>query len=234
MSQSQLIGASSATRSPECLGLVSKQYSDLWFHDPPQNLGGLKEAEAVGPLCSPGYAATHAGYPERPRRWLDGTFISRSDGAATGPRDVGRLVRGRWPARGLTTLGVYSYSYVLEAAISRWGVALGWRGFIERCLDNGSLVALADRFVETGNTYYCVLAEKRRGEQIPSRTSAWSSSNTRRDNVVGRCRSGAHFALQYAFSKSEISPSLASLCALFFASLGVFPYRPVQPLNLGS
>lgn len=131
-------------------------------------------------------------------------------------------------------LGVNSYSYVLEAAISRWGVALGSRGFIERCLDNGSLVALADRFVETGNTYYCVLAEKRRDEQIPSRTSAWSSSNTRRDNVVGRCRSGAHFALQYAFSKSEISPSLASLCAMFFASLGVFPNRPVQPLYSGS
>ena len=63
-------------------------------------------------------------------------------------------------------LGVNSYSYVLEAAISRWGVALGSRGFIERCLDNGSLVALADRFVETGNTYYSVLAEKRRANPL--------------------------------------------------------------------
>lgn len=41
-------------------------------------------------------------------------------------------------------LGFNSYAYVLEAAIAGRGIALGWRGFIERHLDTGSLVVLVD------------------------------------------------------------------------------------------
>ncbi len=42
------------------------------------------------------------------------------------------------------------------------GIALGWRGFIERHLETGALVELADEFVETDGAYYCVLTERGR------------------------------------------------------------------------
>ena len=52
-----------------------------------------------------------------------------------------------------------------HAAIAGHGIVLGWRGFIERHLETGTVVALADGFVETGDTYYCALTEK--GERNP-------------------------------------------------------------------
>ena len=43
---------------------------------------------------------------------------------------------------------------------------MGWRGFVERHLEIGALVELADGFVETGSAYCCVLTEKGRGNPL--------------------------------------------------------------------
>lgn len=119
--------------------------------------------EELRPLCSPGYAATYADVLEGPvsgwrgLSFLDLTLPQRGFGSwkdwfeAAGCSDASPRY-----------LGFNSYAYVLEAATAGQGVALGWRGFIERYLDNGSLIPLGDGFVKTGNTYYCVLTEKGR------------------------------------------------------------------------
>ena len=72
---------------------VSKQYSALWFHDPPQNWGGLCARPAM-PQPTPISWAT----PANCRTGL--SFLDLT----TGRRDVGRLVRGRRSPRRLVSL----------------------------------------------------------------------------------------------------------------------------------
>lgn len=131
----------------------------------PDRVVALKEA--FGPFCSPGYAATHADVLGSPvSGWSSLSFLDlTSPYRGYGTWEDWFEAAGR-PEASPRYLDFNSYSYVLEAAIAGWGIALGWRGFIERYLDNGSLVALAERFVETGNTYYGVLTEKGRGNPL--------------------------------------------------------------------
>ncbi|MDE0035835.1 MAG: LysR family transcriptional regulator [Deltaproteobacteria bacterium] len=123
--------------------------------------------EALRPLCSPGYAATYADVLEGPvsgwtgLSFLDLTLPQRGFGAWKDWFEAAGC-----PDASPRYLGFNSYAYVLEAATARQGIALGWRGFIERYLDNGSLVPLGDGFVETGNTYYCVLTENGRANPL--------------------------------------------------------------------
>ena len=51
---------------------------------------------------------------------------------------------------------------MLEAAAAGHGLALGWRHFVDRNLEEGALVALADRFIAFDNRYCGVLTEKGR------------------------------------------------------------------------
>ena len=119
------------------------------------------------PVCSRGYAATHADILGGPvSGWNGLLFLDLT----LPPPDCGHWddwfdAVGR-PDALPRYLGFDSYAYVLEAATAGQGIALGWRGFIERYLENGSLVALADEFVETDHNYYCVLTEKGRGNPL--------------------------------------------------------------------
>ena len=119
--------------------------------------------EAVRPICSPGYAAAHADVLDGPARgWGDIVFldlVQTNQGWASW--EDWYAMAGR-PERSPRTIGFDSYTYVLEAAIAGQGVALGWRGFFERYLDTGALVALADGSVEFGNRYCAVLTGKGR------------------------------------------------------------------------
>ena len=119
--------------------------------------------EAVRPLCSPGYAATHADVLNGPiSGWGGLTFLdlTRSN-KGWASWDDWFAAAGR-PARTPRTIGLDQYAYVLEAAAAGHGIALGWRHFIERHLDTGALVTLADRFVDFDNHYCGVLTEKGR------------------------------------------------------------------------
>ena len=120
--------------------------------------------EAVKPLCSPGYAEAHAGILSGPvKGWGGLTFLE-----FTSPRKVSASWEDWFRATGRPEssprfMRFDSYVYVLEMASAGHGIALGWRGFIERHLETGALVELADGFVETDSAYYCVLTEKGRG-----------------------------------------------------------------------
>ena len=117
--------------------------------------------EAVRPVCSPAYAATHADVLNGPAGgWSALTLIEctrPNEGWATW--DDWFAVAGR-PKRRPTYLGLDRYPYVLEAATAGRGVALGWRGFIERYLEEGALVALGEGFTESDRCCFCALTEK--------------------------------------------------------------------------
>ncbi len=117
--------------------------------------------EAVRPLCSPGYAATHADVLSGPvSGWSDFTFLD-----VTRPNEGWASWEDWFEAAGRPQhapryMGFDSYAYVLEAVAAGHGIALGWRHFIE--LEQGALVMLADRFLEFDNRYCGVLTEKGR------------------------------------------------------------------------
>ena len=123
--------------------------------------------EAVMPVCSPDFAATHAQALARPvAEWGVLPFL--------------RLAR---PSRGWATwhdwfevagypepppryTGIEDYVYLIEAAVAGQGLALGWRHFIDRYIEAGSLVPVADDFVELDRTCFARLTE--RGRQRPA------------------------------------------------------------------
>ena len=119
--------------------------------------------EAVRPICSPGYAATHAETLDGPvTGWNGLTFLD-----ITRPNE-GWVSWETWfalaghPTAELRTVGFDSFLYVLEAASAGRGIAMGWRHFIERYVEAGSLVMLAGGFVQTDNCFHAVLTEKGR------------------------------------------------------------------------
>ena len=123
----------------------------------------LVHKEAVRPLCSPDYAARHADILNGPvKNWGSLTFLDHirpNEGWATWMDWF--KVAGH-PQFTPQFVGFDSYVYMLEAAAAGRGIVLGWRYFIERYLQTGVLVELADGFVEFDNHYCGVLTERGR------------------------------------------------------------------------
>ena len=134
----------------------------------------LSLREAVRPVCSPAFAAAHAGTLAGPvAGWSGLTFLDLvlpNEGWASW--EDWFAVAGR-PDGAPRRLGFDCCTYVLEAAAAGHGIALGWRHFIERSLESGVLVALGDGFVETGNCYFAVLTEKGRRKPLARRCLAF-------------------------------------------------------------
>ena len=119
--------------------------------------------EAVRPLCSPGYAETHADILNGPvSGWSGLTFLdlTRPNQGWASWEDWFRAA-GR-PSRTPRYMGLDSYIYVLEAAAAGRGIALGWQHWFERYLDTGALVELADGYVEYDNHFCGMFTEKGR------------------------------------------------------------------------
>ena len=62
---------------------------------------------------------------------------------------------------------------MLEAAAAGNGIALGWRHYVERFLEAGTLVALGDGFLECNGTFFGVLTEKGRRKPLARRCLAF-------------------------------------------------------------
>ena len=126
--------------------------------------------EAVRPVCSPGYAAQHAETLAGPVAGWGGLtcldLVRPNEGWATWEE---WFAASGEAAGTLRRVGFDSYTYVLEAAAAGTGIALGWRHFIGRFLESGTLVALGDRFVEFDRAYYAVLTEKGRRKPLARR-----------------------------------------------------------------
>ena len=123
--------------------------------------------EAVRPVCSPGYAAAHAETLKQPvKLWGDLTFLDiiRPNLGWASWEDWFRVV-GR-PQVSPRYRGFDSYAYLLQAAAAGDGIALGWIYFIERYLEDGTLIPLTEDFVEFGNRYCGYLTERGRSRAI--------------------------------------------------------------------
>ncbi|MYG66890.1 MAG: LysR family transcriptional regulator [Gammaproteobacteria bacterium] len=104
--------------------------------------------EAIAAVCSPGFAATHADTLRRPvAQWGALPFLSfarPSLGWAAWDDWFETVGRPQPPPR---YLPYEDYVYLLDAAVAGQGLVLGWRNFMDRFLDTGSLVLAADGFV---------------------------------------------------------------------------------------
>ena len=140
--------------------------------EPEDRVVALKEA--VRPVCSPAYAAEHERTLAGPvAGWSGLTFLDLlqpSEGWASW--EDWFAVAGH-PDGTPQRLGLDSYAYVLEAAAAGTGIALGWRRYIERYVEAGTLVALGERFVEFDRALYAVLTGKGRRKPLARRCLAF-------------------------------------------------------------
>ena len=128
---------------------------------PQDRVAALKET--VGPICSPGYATTHADILNGPvGGWSGLTFLRLTGSEKVWASWEDWFATVGHPELSPRFLNFDSYARILEMAAAGHGLALGCRGFIERFLETGTLVELAVGFFETGNAYYCMLTEKGR------------------------------------------------------------------------
>ena len=123
--------------------------------------------EAVTPVCSPDFAATHAQVLDRPvAEWGQLPFLR----LARPPRGWATwhdwFETAGYPTPRPRFTGVEDYVYLIEAAVEGQGLALGWRHFIDRYTDAGTLVTVVDGFVEFDRWCFAVLTE--RGRQRPA------------------------------------------------------------------
>lgn len=108
------------------------------------------------PVCSPGYwrdrpplddpalllGETLLYQEDRRRNWVDwNQWFTRLGIQPRPPR--------RW-------LRINSYPLLIQAALSGQGVALGWRGLVDRLLAEGSLIRPVDATLMTGRHFYLV------------------------------------------------------------------------------
>ena len=130
--------------------------------------------EAVRPVCSPAYAAEHEGGLSGPGAgWSELTLLDLqrpNEGWATWED---WFAAAGQPAGTTRRLGLDSYTYVLQAAAAGRGVALGWRQFIERFLEDGTLVTLGEGFVEFDRAYFGVLTATGRRNPLARRCLAF-------------------------------------------------------------
>ncbi|MEM7171046.1 MAG: LysR family transcriptional regulator [Pseudomonadota bacterium] len=109
-------------------------------------------AEAIIPVAAPGFAQTQ-------RRVLGGSVSRWGDlpFLALTKNNVGWATWADWfSARSagpppVPTERFDNYVYLLEAAASGAGLALGWRGFVDRYLDAGTLVTVGDEWLVRSN-----------------------------------------------------------------------------------
>ena len=130
--------------------------------------------EAVRPVCSAEYAATHSDTLNGPvSGWSGLTFLEpgSTDGSWASWEDWFQA-SGR-PESAPRFVSFDNYVYSLEAAVEGQGIALGWRYFVDRHLEAGTLVALGDGYVERDNHFCAALTEQGRVRPIARRCLAF-------------------------------------------------------------
>ena len=123
--------------------------------------------EAVRPVCSPEFAATHADILSgHVSGWGGLTFLEPGGaGGSWASWEDWFQASGR-PEPAPRFLSFDNYVYSLEAAVEGQGIALGWRNFVDRHLETGTLVALGDGYVERDNHFCGALTEQGRVRPI--------------------------------------------------------------------
>lgn len=119
--------------------------------------------EAIAPVCSPAFAAEHAGTLRRPvQEWGRLTFLvlARPQLGWLGWQDWFEIAGG--PALEPRFRSYNDYVFLIEDAIAGKGLALGWRRFVDRHLDSGALVHVTEGFTPFDRAHWAVLTERGR------------------------------------------------------------------------
>ena len=126
--------------------------------------------EAVTPVASPAFAEEHKACLSGPvESWGALPFLQltkENRGWATWEDWFRRAGRPERPLRGPS---FDNYVYLLEAAAAGRGLALGWRGLIERYLEAGSLVTPREGFVECDRSLVARLTRQGRQRGLARR-----------------------------------------------------------------
>ena len=123
--------------------------------------------EAVCPVASPGFIERHSAcFDQGDTDWQALPFLDLSKhnyGWATWSDWFASIDR-TLPAVNYTYFG--NYVYLLEAAAAGRGLALGWRGLIDRHLADGVLVPVVDHFTAFDRGIYAVLTPRGRSRAL--------------------------------------------------------------------
>ncbi len=114
--------------------------------------------EAVCPVCSPAFLEKHRQVLCGPiSNWSELIFLQLTkpnEGWATWED---WFLRAGSPTAPLKYTRYDNYVYLLEAAAAGRGLALGWRGLIERYIDAGTLALVGQEFILTNNVLHAML-----------------------------------------------------------------------------
>ena len=131
--------------------------------DVSQNNCSVILPEAIKPVCSPAFAYNHKSTLSKPvSAWGEIPFLKiarDNNGWATWEDWFDRMKFALIPSY----KSFYNYIYLLDAAASGAGVALGWKGLIDRYIDDGSLISLSHDYMEFDRGLYAGLTPQ--GEQ---------------------------------------------------------------------
>ena len=133
--------------------------------------------EAIIPLASPGFVEQHRELLQQDiSEWKSLSFLELSK------QNYGWATWDDWMQQvghpGLDPEFTYfnNYVYLLEAAAVGKGLALGWRGMIERHIANGALLPLTQSYVEYDRAIYAVLTGHGRNKTLSRQCMAYLAS----------------------------------------------------------
>ena len=117
--------------------------------------------EAVTPVCSPSFAETHAQVLARHfSAWGTLPFLRIARPSRGWVTWHDWFERMGYPAPRPRYIGIEDYVYLIEAAVGGQGLALGWRHFIDRYIDAGTLVKVVDDFAEFDRSCFARLTAR--------------------------------------------------------------------------
>jgi LysR family glycine cleavage system transcriptional activator len=164
--------------------VITSEYEALDAHLDPQidivfdyDVGNLNAndfvllfAEAVKPVCAPGFKERHAKELSAPSSHWQGFELLEM---ATPNRGWANwedwFADNGISASARPTTSFNNYVYLLEACASGRGLALGARGMVDTYLSNGRLVQAYDDYKEYDRGFYAVLTERGRSKSAAYR-----------------------------------------------------------------
>lgn len=123
--------------------------------------------EAVRPVAAPAFYAQHREILAQPSEaWSQLPILELSKhNYGWASWDDWFAQQGR-PAQTPSYQYFNNYVYLLEAAAAGKGLALGWRGLVDRHIESGVLVELGDDYIEFDRAIHAVLTEHGRGKPL--------------------------------------------------------------------
>ncbi len=117
--------------------------------------------DAIKPVCSPDFYKTHQQVLSNPAdHWIDLPFLKMTKQNQGWVNWEDWFTRQKLMGFSPKFISFDNYVYLLEAAVSGQGIALGWKGLIERYLKSSSLVPLTDDYEHYDSGLYATLTEK--------------------------------------------------------------------------